>query len=272
MSQKSVCFIGAGNMTRSIVSGLINSGYAPQLISVTNPSQPKLQSMATEFGVHTFQNNLDGATLADIIVLSVKPQLMQAVCEQLSGLDLSKKLILTIAAGVTTQRYRDYLKQPIKLIRTMPNTPTQIGMGLTGLFASEDVSYEHKRLAEQLMKTGGEIVWVEQEHELNDVIALAGSSPAYFFLFMEAMVESATKKGMDEHKARQMAQQAALGAAQMVKHNSEISLAQLRLNVTSKGGTTAQAIETFEKGNLRDLVDNAMTNCIARAEEMTEQF
>lgn len=272
MSQKSVCFIGAGNMTRSIVSGLINSGYAPQRINVTNPSQPKLDAMATDFGVHTFQNNLEAAKRSEIIVLSVKPQLMQQVCEQLSTLDLQGKLIMTIAAGITAQRYSDYLKQPIKLIRTMPNTPTQIGMGLTGLFACEGVSYEHKRLAEQLMQTGGEIVWVDEEQELNDVIALAGSSPAYFFLFMEAMVESAVKKGVNEDKARQMAQQAALGAAEMVKHNSDISLAQLRLNVTSKGGTTAQAIDTFEKGNLRGLVDNAMTNCIARAEEMSEQF
>lgn len=272
MSQQNVCFIGAGNMSRSIISGLIKSGYAPHLVSVTNPSRPKLDAMAADFGVQVFHDNVEAAKLADIIVLSVKPQLMQVVCEQLSQLNLSQKLIVTIAAGITAHRYCEYVKQPIKLIRTMPNTPTQIGMGLTGLFAGEGVSYDQKRIIEQLMATGGEVVWVEQEQELNNVIALAGSSPAYFFLFMEAMVESAVNNGADEEQARQMAQQAALGAAQMVKHNPEISLAQLRLNVTSKGGTTAHAIDTFEKGNLRELVDKAMNNCIARAEEMAEQF
>ncbi|WP_298774802.1 pyrroline-5-carboxylate reductase [uncultured Shewanella sp.] len=272
MSQKSVCFIGAGNMTRSIVSGLIRNGYNPQLIRVTNPSLPKLDAMANDFGVQVFQDNLEAAALSEVIILSVKPQFMRDVCQQLAKLDLTDKFIITKAAGITIQHYQDYFGQPTEIIRTMPNTPTQIEMGLTGLFASKNVPFEHKRFAEQIMQTGGEVIWVEHERELNDVIALAGSAPAYFYLFMEAMVESAVKKGVNENKARQMAQQAALGAAQMAKHNNDISLAQLRLNVTSKGGTTAQAIDTFEKGNLRGLVDNAMTNCIARAEEMAEQF
>ncbi|MCL1126541.1 pyrroline-5-carboxylate reductase [Shewanella surugensis] len=272
MSQKNICFIGAGNMTYGIVSGLINSGYSPQLISVTNPSRPKLDAMAADFGIHVFHDNVEAADLADIIVLSVKPQFMQVACEQLSSLDLSQKLIITIAAGIKAQRYPEYVKQPIKLIRTIPNTPTQIGMGFTGLFAEEGVSYDQKRTCEQLMTASGEILWFDKEQDLNDVLALSSSSPAYFFLFMEAMVESAVKNGIEENKARQMAQQAALGAAQMVKHHPEMSLEQLRLNVTSKGGVTAEAVDTFEKGNLRGLVDEAMSNCIARAEEIAEQF
>ncbi|MGS0679635.1 pyrroline-5-carboxylate reductase [Shewanella sp. 125m-7] len=272
MTQKKVCFIGAGNMTRSIVSGLVNSGYNPKLIEATNPSQPKLDAMVSDFGIKVSNNNLQAAKTADVIVLGVKPHLMQVVGEELSGLDLSNKLVITIAAGVTAKRYGDYFKQEIKLIRTMPNTPTQIGVGLTGLYAGEEISAEQKAICETLMATGGEVVWVDKEDDLNQVIALAGSSPAYFFLFLESMVESAVKGGMPEVVAREMAQQAALGAALMVKQNPELSLAQLRANVTSKGGTTAQAVETFEKGNLRGLVDSAMNNCIARAEEMAKQY
>lgn len=272
MAYKTICFIGAGNMTRSIVSGLIASGYEADKVIATNPSAPKLEALNQDFGVQTSHNNIEAAKVADVIVLSVKPQLMQSVCSELSDLDLSNKLIITIAAGVKAQRYQDYFQQEIKLIRAMPNTPTQIGVGMTGLFASKGIAAEDKTLAQQLMSTGGQTVWVDKEDELNQVIALAGSSPAYFFLFMESMLEAADKMGMDQTKARELVQQAALGAAEMVKQNPELSPAQLRENVTSKGGTTAEALATFEAGDLRQLVDSAMTNCIKRAEQMAEQF
>jgi pyrroline-5-carboxylate reductase len=122
------------------------------------------------------------------------------------------------------------------------------------------------------MLSGGEVLWVDTEAELNQVIALAGSSPAYFFLFMEAMLDTAKESGMDETKARQLVQQAALGAAQMVIQNPQLSTAQLRENVTSKGGTTAQAINAFESGNIRGLVKQAMDDCVARAQEMAKQY
>ncbi|WP_394128965.1 pyrroline-5-carboxylate reductase [Shewanella maritima] len=272
MTQAKVCFIGAGNMPRSIISGMVNNGYPSSEVYATNPSQPKLDALKADFGIHISNDNLATAQLADVIILSVKPQLMQQVCEQLSSIDLSEKLIVTIAAGIPASRYAEYLKQPIKLIRTMPNTPTQIGFGMTGLFADDSISNEQKSLVETIMQSGGKTLWVEQESGLNQVIALAGSSPAYFFLFIESMVESAKKTGMSEQQARALAQEAALGAAQMVIQNPHTSLATLRENVTSKGGTTAQAVETFEKGDLRGLVDSAMTNCINRAEEMAKTF
>lgn len=272
MVEKKLCFIGAGNMTRSITSGLVKSGYTPSLIHATNPSVGKLNDLKRDLNIQVSHDNLAAAKEADVIVLSVKPHFMQAVCEQLSTLDLSKKLVITIAAGITANRYNDYFGQEIKLIRTMPNTPTQIGVGMTGLYAGDNISEQQKRFCEQLMLSGGKIVWVEKEEELNQVIALAGSSPAYFFLFMEAMIANATNSGMDELKARALVQQAALGAAEMVIQNPELSTAQLRENVTSKGGTTAQAIAAFESGNIRGLVSKAMDDCVARAQEMAEQY
>ncbi|MCG9696023.1 pyrroline-5-carboxylate reductase [Shewanella sp. Isolate11] len=272
MTQKKICFIGAGNMTRSIVSGLVKSGYPSELIHATNPSEGKLIALQQDLGIQVSHDNLAAAEQADVIVLSVKPQLMQQVCEHLASLDLSNKLIVTIAAGITANRYHDYFNQPIKFIRSMPNTPTQIGYGMTGLFAEASVSEADKALCEQIMQTGGEVVWVDKEDDLNQVIALAGSSPAYFFLMMEAMIDSAKQDGVDEAVARALVQQAALGAAQMVKQNQQLTAGQLRENVTSKGGTTAQALAAFEKAGLRDIVRGAMHDCMARADEMAKQF
>ncbi|WP_330148873.1 pyrroline-5-carboxylate reductase [Shewanella xiamenensis] len=272
MSQQKICFIGAGNMTRSIISGLIRSGYPASQVQATNPSQGKLDALAHDFGVRVSQDNVSAAQDADVIVLSVKPQLMEQVCQALQDIDMSHKLIITIAAGIKAERYSQYLAQPITLVRTMPNTPMQIGVGMTGLYAPHPLSDAQKAITERLMSSGGEIVWVNEESEINQVIALAGSSPAYFFLLMESMIDAGKQMGMDEAKARSLVQQAALGAAMMAKQNPELTLGNLRENVTSRGGTTAQAIATFEAADLRGVVKKAMENCINRAEEMAKTF
>ena len=264
MDQQKICFIGAGNMTRSIISGLVHSGYPAQLIQATNPSQGKLDALKADLGILVSQDNLAAAQAADVIVLSVKPQLMQQVCEALQTVDMSQKLVITIAAGIKAKRYTDYLAQDIKLIRAMPNTPMQISVGMTGLYAPQAISTEQKAICDRLMSSGGEIVWVNEESELDQVIALSGSSPAYFFLLMESMI--------DAGKERTLVQQAALGAAMMAKQNPQLTLGNLRENVTSKGGTTAQALATFEAADMRGLVKKAMENCIKRAEEMAKTF
>lgn len=274
MSDKRICFIGAGNMSRSIISGLVNSGYSPQLIEASNPSTGKLQALQADFAIKVTTDNLAAAKAADVIVLAVKPQLMQQVCAALQSLDLSNKLLITIAAGISATRYSDsdYLAQPVKLIRTMPNTPMQIGAGMSGMFAPANINDEDKAICNLIMTSGGQAVWVEKEADLNLVIALAGSSPAYFFLFVEAMIKAATELGMEQQTARALAQQAALGAAKMLLENPQLSPQQLRQNVTSKGGTTHEAVETFIQGDLSGLVKQAMNNCIARAEAMAQEF
>lgn len=272
MAQKKICFIGAGNMSRSIISGLVGSGHPAELIQASNPSTGKLDALKRDFGILTTTDNQAACDWADIIVLSVKPQLMQQVCEQLATLPLADKLFITIAAGIPAARYNDYFGQQIKLIRTMPNTPTQLGYGMTGLYAASGVEQADKDLCQQIMASGGETLWVDKEADLNLVIALAGSSPAYFFLFMEGMMDAAKELGLDESKARLLVQQAALGASQMVIQNPQLSAGQLRQNVTSKGGTTHEAVETFQRSDLKGLIKQAMNNCIARAEAMAKEF
>ncbi|SHI09979.1 pyrroline-5-carboxylate reductase [Ferrimonas marina] len=269
---RTVAFIGAGNMARSIISGLVASGYPAAQIIAANPSQGKLDALASEFGVQTTNDNLAACEQAEVIVLGVKPQLMAQVCAPIAELDLSGKLALSIAAGVTCDSLQSYLGSDVALVRTMPNTPSLLGLGLTGLYAPAGVSQVDRDFATELMAAVGETLWLEQEAQIDQVIACAGSSPAYFFLFMEAMEQAAEKMGVTQADARLMIQQAALGAAEMVKHNPQLSLAELRAQVTSKGGTTAKAIETFEQQGLRNSVADAMNAAVERAQQMAKEF
>ncbi|OAN19440.1 pyrroline-5-carboxylate reductase [Photobacterium jeanii] len=272
MEQRSITFIGAGNMAHSIIAGLVTSGYQPDLITATAPSPERREPLARQYGIHTDDDNLRAAEHADVIVLAVKPQLMASVCEKLQSIDFSNKLVISIAAGVSVERLNQMLACELNLVRVMPNTPSLIGKGMSGLFASSQVSASDKTFAEQLLQAVGEVCWVEQEAGINAVIAAAGSAPAYFFLFMEAMQAEAIKQGFDADTARLLIQQSALGAAEMVKANPEVALSTLREQVTSKGGTTAEALRTFNEHQLSDTVAKAMRAAISRAEEMEKLF
>lgn len=273
MQHRKIAFIGAGNMTRSIISGLVNNAYPANLITASNPSIGKLTALQAEFAINVTQDNNAAVEAADVIVLAVKPQLMQQVCEKLGeGNNLSNKLFVSIAAGITTARLQQMLGGAFPTVRTMPNTPSALGKGMTGLFADNTVQESDKQYAGDLMSQVGEIVWVEKESMIDGVIAAAGSSPAYFFLFLEAMQTEAERQGFEHQTARLMVQQAMLGAAEMVCHNPHLELSELRTQVTSKGGTTAKAIESFQQQGIEEVVANAMQAAVKRAEEMAQQF
>ncbi|NVH46671.1 pyrroline-5-carboxylate reductase [Photobacterium damselae] len=272
MTQRSIAFIGAGNMAKSIISGLVNSGYDPKKITVTAPSATRRQPLAEEYGVQTSSDNFASAAAADVVVLAVKPQLMAEVCKPLQKVDFSNKLVISIAAGVSSARLNEMLACQLNLVRVMPNTPALIGQGMSGLFAVDGLAQADKAFAEQLLTAVGKVCWVNQEADINGVIAAAGSAPAYFFLFMEAMEQEAIRQGFDPETARLLVQQSALGAAHMVEANPATSLATLREQVTSKGGTTAEAIATFNQHQLSDTVAQAMQAAVARAQEMEQLF
>jgi len=267
-----IAFIGAGNMARSIISGLVKNGYPAHTIYASDPSREQLEQLNSEFGIHIDNDNAAVAYAADVIVLAVKPQMMAQVCQDLrSRASLDGKLFISIAAGILVERLQQLLGQS-KVIRTMPNTPALLGLGMTGLYTDHQVSDEECHFAEQLMSAVGKTCWVEKQSQLNTVIAAAGSAPAYFFLFMDAMIQQAVAQGLSHIQARQLVEQAAKGAAAMVEANPELTLEQLRLQVTSKGGTTFEAIRIFEEGGLVQLVGNAMQAAVKRAEEMEQQF
>ncbi|TNI76645.1 pyrroline-5-carboxylate reductase [Aeromonas media] len=274
MQQRTLAFIGAGNMSRSIIAGLIQAGYPAERITAANPSRPKLDELADQFGIRITQNNAEAAREAEVIVLAVKPQLMAAMLEALVAElgSLEGKLLVSIAAGIKVERLQEMAGGHSRIIRTMPNTPSLLGLGMTGLYAPAGIEQVDRDFAEQMMQAVGKTLWVAQESGINGVIAAAGSAPAYFFLFMQGIAEEAEAMGFTPEQARLLVQQTALGAAAMVEQNPGLSLQALREQVTSKGGTTAEAVKTFQEQGLKPLTARAMQAAVTRAAEMESLF
>lgn len=256
-------------MTRSIISGLIKSGYPATCITASNPSIGKLASLQTDFGIHITQSNQDALACADIVVLAVKPQLMEAMCAKLDLTALTQdKLFISIAAGMPISTLSRFLNGATRIVRTMPNTPSSLGIGMTGLFANAAVTDNDKQDAQFIMQSVGETLWVTNEDDINTVIAAAGSSPAYFFAILEAMQKTTEALGFNSRDSRKLVQQAMLGAAHMVVENPDLTLATLREQVTSKGGATAKAIEHMQTHQISEIMAGAMHAAINKAKEM----
>ncbi|MGL5336194.1 MAG: pyrroline-5-carboxylate reductase [Enterovibrio sp.] len=270
--QQTIAFLGAGNMALALIKGLILHSFPAQQIIAVNRNEQKNKLIEQELKIKVSQNAAQSAQLADIVVLGVKPQDMSALVQSLPHVEWNKKLVISIAAGVTCQKLITLAGAPLQIVRAMPNTPAMIGEGMTGLFAASTLAAHYRQFASELFCAAGKVCWVEQEADINVIIAAAGSAPAYFFLFMQAMQEEAQRLGMNEQDARQLVQQAALGAAALAKTQPENSFAKLREQVTSKGGTTAAAIAVFEKANLQQNVAAAMQAAIVRAQEMESLF
>lgn len=265
-----IAFIGAGNMNGAIISGLVKQGYAANNIMVSNPSPAKREALAKDLGILHTASNVEAAKFADYIVLGVKPHFIADVCKEIQNdVDVTAKCFISVAAGCAMAQIEAALNQPCAIIRTMPNTPSQLGLGATGLYASSNTSSIQKEVAGELMSAVGIVKWIDQESDIDNIIAVSGSAPAYFFLFMEAMQAKAKALGFSEQDSRDLIQQTALGAAKMVIEN-DMPISQLRENVTSKGGTTQAALKSFTDNGLSDIVDQAMQSAVNRAQEMAK--
>ncbi len=264
-------FIGAGNMANSLIRGMIANGAEKTSVWATDLDSEKLYTLNSECGIRT-GSTAEIAQRADIIVLAVKPQVMKIVCAELKTLLGGRSpLIISIAAGITVSHLSQWIGANTAVIRCMPNTPALVGKGASGLYANEHVSETQKDLAEKVISSVGLCVWVEQESAIDAVTALSGSGPAYFFLFMESMQKTAQEMGLSEDIARILTKQTALGAAELAMASDE-STERLRLNVTSPGGTTEQAIKQFQLGGLPKLVDTALKSAQTRSIELAAQF
>ncbi|XOV79012.1 MAG: pyrroline-5-carboxylate reductase [Aestuariibacter sp.] len=273
MQHKNVAFIGAGNMTKAIISGMVHNGYPAEKIMATNRSEGKLVDLRETLAIRTSTHNQDALDFAEVIVLSVKPQMMADMLQPLqSHADIANKLFVSVAAGLPTARLQTMLGGEYAVVRVMPNTPSAIGKGMSGLYANAEVNAEQRQFANDMMEQTGEVVWVDEESMIDGVIAAAGSSPAYFFLFLEAMQHKAEALGFTPNQARKMVQQAMLGSAELVCKNENVPLSELRNQVTSKGGTTAQAVAHLQKSGLETIVGDAMQAAVDRAKEMSEQL
>jgi pyrroline-5-carboxylate reductase len=271
LSESSIGFIGAGNMARSLIQGLLNNGIAPSNIFAADIDQQKLQELESEFGIQTADSN-SVANSADVLVMAVKPQVMAQACADVFEVVQSRPVLLvSIAAGITISHLSDWLGDECAIVRCMPNTPALVGKGATGLYPNEMVSKAQKSLAEEILSAVGIALWLESETQIDAVTALSGSGPAYFFLLMEAMQSTAEQMGLDRDIARQLTTQTAIGAAELASQSSD-EIAELRRQVTSPGGTTEAALNRFEQGGFRKLVLEALSAAQKRSEELANEF
>ena len=272
MKTKKIGFIGGGNMANSLISGLIASGHSAQQIWVSDSDQEKLSSLATNMHINTSATNDALIAEVDVVVLAVKPQLIAAVIKNSKAtFDKANNLLVSIAAGINQESLSKWLGEDKAIVRCMPNTPALVQTGATGLHANRNVTDEQRDLAENIMRSVGISVWVENESELDAVTAVSGSGPAYFFLLMEAMEKAAVELGLTEHTAQLLIEQTALGAAKIALESSE-SPGELRARVTSPGGTTEQAIKTFNQGDLTGLVSKAIQAAHSRSIELAKEL
>lgn len=272
MSDFSIAFIGAGNMASSIIGGLTASGHSADAIRAADVSPASLERLARVAPVATVSDNAAAADGADVIILAVKPQVMAEVCASIAPVVAQGgALILTIAAGVPIASYQRWLGTRAPVVRCMPNTPSLLGCGASGLFASPEVSPQQRERAQAIMDAVGTSVWVGREEQLHAVTAVSGSGPAYFFLFMESMVDAGEQLGLDRDTAATLVRQTCLGAARMALE-SGVPLEELRRRVTSPKGTTERAIASFESQGLREVIHGALVACSTRSEELSDEL
>jgi pyrroline-5-carboxylate reductase len=271
MNIQKIGFIGGGNMASSLLSGLIASGHSPQHLWVSDINPETLTTLAKNLNVNTSASNDELINAVDVVVLAVKPQTLSSVAKSAAPLIQQKKsLVVSIAAGISQHSLSQWLGADTAIVRCMPNTPALVLTGATALHANVQVTPEQRNLAENIMRAVGIALWVNEESELDAVTAVSGSGPAYYFLLMEAMEKAALALGLNEVTARLLVQQTALGAAKIGLESSE-SPEQLRKRVTSPGGTTQKAIETFEQGGFTELVSKALHAARDRSIEMSKE-
>ncbi|EJM03595.1 pyrroline-5-carboxylate reductase [Pseudomonas sp. GM102] len=270
MSKTRIAFIGAGNMAASLIGGLRAKGLDAAQIRASDPGEQTRARVSAEHGIEVFADNADAIQGVDVIVLAVKPQAMKAVCEAIRPSLAPNQLVVSIAAGITCASMKNWLgAQPI--VRCMPNTPALLRQGVSGLFATSEVSTEQRQQAEELLSAVGIALWLNEEQQLDAVTAVSGSGPAYFFLLIEAMTAAGVKLGLPADIAAQLTVQTALGAAHMAVA-SDVDAAELRRRVTSPAGTTEAAIKSFQAGGFEALVEKALGAAAHRSAEMAEQL
>ena len=258
-------------MASSLLSGLIASGHSPKHLWVSDINPDTLKALAQNLNVNTSTSNDTVINEVDVVVLAVKPQTLSSVAKSAAALIQQKKsLVVSIAAGINQHSLSQWLGADTAIVRCMPNTPALVLTGATALHANTKVTAEQRNLAENILRSVGIALWVKDESELDAVTAVSGSGPAYYFLLMETMEKAALELGLSEVTARLLVQQTALGAAKIALESPE-SPEQLRKRVTSPGGTTQRAIETFEQGGFTELVSKALHAARDRSIEMSKQ-
>jgi len=262
-----IAFIGGGNMAQAILTGLLVAKFDPKNILACAPTQTTRDALAKKFAINVSEENSAAVAFAEVIFIAVKPNIVSTVAAELNlAMKRAGKqpLIINLAAGITTEQLQAHFDDNHKIIAAMPNLPSAVCQGLTGLAAAKDCDSEGKTLANDIFTCIGKTLWLDDESHMPAVVATAGSAPAYFFLFLEAMIESGQRLGLTYPQAKTAAMQSGIGALTMAL-TSELSVVELKEKVTSPKGTTHQALESFTENNLKAVVDNAMQAAATKA-------
>ena len=271
MLDRTIAFLGAGNMAEALIKGLLRAGTArPESLIATGRRLERLETLQRTYGVRITQDNLAAVREADVVVLSVKPQALDKVLVQVAPAVDPRKLVISVAAGVPIAAMERRLGAGARIIRTMPNTPSLVGAGACALSPGEHASEEDLAIATRIFQSVGTTT-VLDENLLDAVTGLSGSGPAYIFLIIEALSDAGVKVGLPRYTALKLAAQTVLGSAQLlIETNAHPG--QLKDQVTSPGGTAIAGLHTLEAGGLRTTLINAVEAATRRAKELGEQF
>lgn len=260
-------FIGCGNMARAMITGALRSGrILPEEITVSAPHARALSDFATPLGIRWTQDNREVAANAELLILAVKPHLYSDVIREISPSLPSSALLIGIAPGVTLRQMERDLGRPAKIIRTMPNTPVTVSEGMTAMCCNSMVSEEEASYVETFLRSFGHVERIREE-QIDAIVAVSGSSPAYVFMMIEAMADAAVLKGLSREQSYRLAAQAVLGAAKMVLERGEHP-AILKDRVCSPGGTTIEAVRVLEEKGFRSALMEAMAACAEKSAGM----
>ena len=257
-------------MARSLIGGLVATGMSNKDISVSEPKADLRERLTEDFGVNTLEENAPAIMGANVIVLAVKPQILQEVLTPLGSLVAeARPLLISVAAGVSCSSIERWVGSQPALIRVMPNTPALIGAGISALYANSNVSDDQRALAEKIVIAVGKTVWIEEESLMDTVTAVSGSGPAYFFYMMQAIIDAAVREGLDAETARLLSLETALGAARLAIESTE-NPDILQKQVTSPGGTTEAAIQVLNDYGVHNTLQKAVSAARARGNELAK--
>ncbi|MES2537176.1 MAG: pyrroline-5-carboxylate reductase [Pseudomonadota bacterium] len=265
-----ISFIGGGNMASALIGGLAGKLTAGANIHVVDINAAALDKLTQQFGVTSAQQIGAAIAQSDVIVLAVKPQQMKEVAAQLQP-HVSTQLVLSIAAGIRAVDLSRWLNGHTAIVRTMPNTPALIGLGITGMVAMAGVSAQQRDAADAIMRAVGATVWLSDEALIDPVTAVSGSGPAYVFYFIEAMQQAAQQMGLSPEQGNELAIATFVGASQLAARSTE-PVAVLRERVTSKGGTTYAALTSMDDSGVQEAIIRALRAAADRGRELGEEF
>ena len=267
--KETIGFIGAGNMATALISGLINSDQSASKIIASSPEQEHLEKLSKDFGIKTTNNNLEIVDNSDIVILAVKPNIVQAVIDEIKDVAIDKDiLIMSIAAGVKIEKIESRLGSPMRVIRAMPNTPASIMEGVTAICANSNAQSNDIENAKLLFECVGKITHIN-EKDIDIFTALIGSGPAYVFYLIESLLDSSKNLHLPEQEKKDLLASMISGAANLVL-NSDESPNVLRKKVTSPGGVTQTAIEEFETEGLKEIISKSMMAAEKKSIELGE--